>query len=936
MAFADFSIQAYCTQLLSCVISGDVPPVHANKIREYIDAHISRHNATYNQDDRHLFDELGAKLWNATTKYMRADQTQTTPGLPPLLRALSFLLLDTGQPKASPSASPKKALGIAVRILSTAIKAARSLLDAGFDHELCSQILSRAAHADAIFDELKQKASTIADDDFATAENARFDFLLLRTLSDHKRGHEGLAAMHIAASTQRLEAVATPAPAMVEKYADLTFEIGRALRKKNEQDNALEWLEKCCRALERIEEGVDPGLDELRTSAHHELVRALLGRGARADLDRAESVIDYMMMERQPTLAACVLKLDALAMRQLFPIHDFHRTIKTAMISVVLTDSTFKIIMHYIHKLSKHDSQLACQTLDSLTQLRLLEYGNLEWLEKTMINRLWLCSTNAQNMGQLEIMTQIFDEVYIGLGESFTADATYAAQALIWKCIETEASADRHKEAICWCRFALHSLFASSGEQSKSKLARKLANIALAYKDYAEARAALTAMPDSGRHELLTLYVAYKIGLREGDDDLATRSLDEVASDGGQTAMDILYACVLEAQQSGSRAHAITCLQTILYRLDKNGPGEKEQLPIVIRCTVRILVTELDGAEPVESARILNEIVQIMRVAGHNLSQYKGNDELIWMAKTSYNLALKYITVLDTTTVTEGLLDTCIMFTNRLVELTNTGEVTYRLCMCHFLYTAVLVVQARATDDVEHAKAIYGSVRQHVRHCQDALSNCTDDEKKSLSFQSAAAIRFDLEAIIALGAWEDLNAALDIAMRTITNETADLDTLADLVIVIHEQMIRASIDKTYHEKLPNVLQHIVNHSWRRDRSNMLKVARWIRCVFRMTLSVNTAMAMQCLEQAAAIAARVTSTARPGEQYPQTELEWLASTAFNHAVDLFCASEQQLEYRRWAEAALNLAKTAVLDKEFYEHMQRSFIRLTQAQQERDGS
>ena len=43
-------------------------------------------------------------------------------------------------------------------------------------------------------------------------------------------------------------------------------------------------------------------------------------------------------------------------------------------------------------------------------------------------------------------------------------------------------------------------------------------------------------------------------------------------------------------------------------------------------------------------------------------------------------------------------------------------------------------------------------------------------------------------------------------------------------------------------------------------------------------------------------------------YPAVELEWLATTAFNHAIDYYVQENDDM-CRKWAEKALNLAEWA---------------------------
>lgn len=61
-------------------------------------------------------------------------------------------------------------------------------------------------------------------------------------------------------------------------------------------------------------------------------------------------------------------------------------------------------------------------------------------------------------------------------------------------------------------------------------------------------------------------------------------------------------------------------------------------------------------------------------------------------------------------------------------------------------------------------------------------------------------------------------------------------------------------------------------------------------------------------------------------YPAEELEWLATTTFNKAVDFYCAS-QDVECRCWAEKALNIADSMADGGVLHELLQSKFMGLT---------
>ena len=120
------------------------------------------------------------------------------------------------------------------------------------------------------------------------------------------------------------------------------------------------------------------------------------------------------------------------------------------------------------------------------------------------------------------------------------------------------------------------------------------------------------------------------------------------------------------------------------------------------------------------------------------------------------------------------------------------------------------------------------------------------------------------------------------------------------------------------------LQQIINMNWQQSNSGTDKLSRWIRCLFSLALS-ETAIAEQLLDQAitiAEVARKVCgsnslkrspddltqihlSRLQQSKPYPPEEIEWLASTAFNRAIDFYCTS-QDAACRVWAGKALALS------------------------------
>jgi hypothetical protein len=111
-------------------------------------------------------------------------------------------------------------------------------------------------------------------------------------------------------------------------------------------------------------------------------------------------------------------------------------------------------------------------------------------------------------------------------------------------------------------------------------------------------------------------------------------------------------------------------------------------------------------------------------------------------------------------------------------------------------------------------------------------------------------------------------------------------------------------------------QGIVNALHFRSHSFHENLPRYFRCLFQLALKpttttsagppANTEVAESVLNRACVLA-RDTAQSATNQQplYPDDELEWLATTAFNQAVDFYLASRDK-DCQRWGQRAIELA------------------------------
>jgi hypothetical protein len=114
----------------------------------------------------------------------------------------------------------------------------------------------------------------------------------------------------------------------------------------------------------------------------------------------------------------------------------------------------------------------ACKALDELLRSRLIreEYG--PWIEKAVITRVWVNTSDPHTENALEQLQQNFDVLVHESNFLLSAPATHAAQTLLWKKVEAATGQGQEDAAEAWCRLCLHPLLEKAGSQNKVKVTR--------------------------------------------------------------------------------------------------------------------------------------------------------------------------------------------------------------------------------------------------------------------------------------------------------------------------------------------------------------------------------------------------------------------------------------------------------------------------------
>ncbi|EUC48226.1 hypothetical protein COCMIDRAFT_87783 [Bipolaris oryzae ATCC 44560] len=885
-------------------------------------------------------DRLGTELWNLAIKLRRdeadviiqsSDITANQKRTLSLLRAFSFLLLDS----AGGHDTKRRQRKNCIRLMKVALKAARVCIQ-GDELNIATKVLERAADYQ---DVLSQEGEDKRKEEKELADDLRAQYLAVRTTLAWRQDRMDTAE-HLFIKCKQL--MTTLAPATAEILADLLYEIGKGALAKRDYNLASRWLERAHDVFDGQDlEMLSPEVGELRLSIMQAIVQAYVKIKTPETQDKSWQMVRLMETDFGDKMGVLLLKLELLSETEKIDTIEFYNVLLRMIRTIVLSETNFKTLMHHIHKLNEHDNATAIKALDDLIDIRLFREENQQWIEKAIITRIWISTTRNSSENMLEQLQDRFDTVSQNLPTPISAPATHAAQTLLWKCVELAASQEKHKMAEAWCHMCLHPIFDKAGVQNQAKVSRKIIQCALARRDYEVARSAYARMTETGRDEPVTRYLMYKVSLQSGDTDYATECLDHICRSSARDAT-LLYACVMEAQRAGNKRQAINALRRVLDKYE-HGATTGIHLPALLRrSTTRMLQSELINDGKIDTT-ILDQLCKSFEAARDQAKASRTrpstlakelftNLEFEWFSKNSYNLSLKHCAEMPPAYLIR-LLDCCMEFIKLLKEKDDSNpssDLSLRLLFCEFLAACTWITLARAEDNVEQNAQQYLEVRKHSQNFRRAvpetMNGLGESAKADIISKHFQVVKLELEAALKLRKWDELDELFDQCW--VYKNPDHYETLADLTLVIHHCIVQAELDVKYQKKVLSVLQKIVNLVSRQPGSDMPRLSRWLRCLFSLSLPFDDESSLRYIDQVTHIAAtkqsvrRDTSTFRScrdedtvdladkmikeTECYPKTELEWLATTAFNRAIDYY-VQENDEKAKKWAEKAFVVAQ-----------------------------
>ncbi|EXF81759.1 hypothetical protein CFIO01_04807 [Colletotrichum fioriniae PJ7] len=726
-------------------------------------------------------------------------------------------------------------------------------------------------------------------------------------------------------------------PNSAEKMAEILFEIGKDLSKKEDFSMAVRWLERGYDIINAQDLSLlSRDAIELRLSICQALIHAMLGLGTPESSQKALDLVSYIESEIGEKPVVLLLRLELLQKTpaEVFDVEAYADILRRMVRSFNFSEAHFKLLVHHARKLHDKSPTLATSVVDGTLRGTIVSSGREEWVERLVLLRIWMETTQRDGMRAIEELMGALEGLQNNLNKPFGASTAVGALTLIWRKIEVNYNQGHFDFADGWCQIALQPLFQNGGPANLSRLGRKLILCALGRNDTERARQVFHGMSEVAQNEPMTRYLMYKAALRSSDQELATQCLERVALSAPGDP-NFLYACVLEAQQAGDKVCAMQAMKQLVEKCEFSETSPIH-LPALLRCNIRLAVSVVEsekGARERQSAveEVLVLFEEAVKAIQRDPRDKDGNrlftvKELDWFCQNAYNIGLKHSESWDVKHLIR-LYNSCLAIANHYPEdlpAEAASDLAFRTMFCDFIAAAALVSLARTEDNVEQQLQHYLIMRRHVVAYNAALEKQMSDGldnrlKSDLTAKLATLMVFDFEAAMALNKTGELGFIIRTAVTC--RDVNTLKAMGDIAL-------RGKLPGQ--GKQPNLLllfpildrheETVAYHELEKMKGDRL--AKYIRCMFHAVLPLDAALGQRLMKQAVDVARDSRKTQHP---FPAEELEWLVTVSFNQAVDAYNVRQDD-ECNTWADMALNLAHYADDGGELEKRVQENRIKL----------
>ncbi|CAJ2511272.1 Uu.00g068970.m01.CDS01 [Anthostomella pinea] len=703
-------------------------------------------------------DSAGLELWNWCTQLKRqyaSDASPTAIRFLVLVRVFSFQIFALAQWGDNNTA------GDLVRLQRLALKTGRFCI-ANSELEFADLALQKAAEYNGLLQKLQAK---LPAEELSACKRSEIECLTLRIALAWKDGKLAVAD-HLYENLEKSQKMLDPTSA--ETLIGSLLEIGKDLSVKKNFVLAVKWLERAYGLINRQELGqLSRDAVEMRLAISQALIQAYLNTDTADGFQKAENHVGYIQNEMGDSLVVLLLRLEILlhSPGEVFDSDSYASVLRRMIRTVDISESSFKLVVHHIRKLDDKSPGLACSVLDEFITSRILPAQRDEWVDKVVILRSHMAVTHRDTSEGIQALTAMFDQVETTTEKPLPAATALGVQILVWKKVDANFNQGQVDIAELWCRLLLHPVLQQSGPLNTAKISRKLLLCALQRNNLNGAAEVLHSMSDAARRDPMTMYLAYKLALINGDREMVLDSLHHI-SEASSKDQRYLYACCTEAQRANDKLCLLKALQHLYKRHDYTSMAVTH-VPALLRMIIRLDVTLLADKEQHEIDRhtLVDDICEVFEsvVTALKKSPRDGNDnklftvdELDWFSKNAYNLGLSNLTTWEAQHVVR-IQKCCLAIIAQYppdIPAQASKDISLRGMFCNFLAATTLIALARSEDNVELQLQRYLNMRNHIKDFDAALEaglrGLDEDIARDLQAKLSTLLVFDFEGAVCL------------------------------------------------------------------------------------------------------------------------------------------------------------------------------------------
>jgi hypothetical protein len=203
-------------------------------------------------------------------------------------------------------------------------------------------------------------------------------------------------------------------PFSAEQLADTLQDIGTNLSGKGDHEMALKWLRRAHALIngQELERLSTEGL-EIRMSIHHDLIQTLLATRSPERVQEADDLVSYVESEigDKPVVLHWKLEILQRSPGEIFDVDACASILRRMVRSLDLSDVALGFLLHNIKELRDRGSRLAIGLLDELLLTRLLPCGNMDWIGKTLVRRIWMGTMETEASDAATRLLQLLEQL---------------------------------------------------------------------------------------------------------------------------------------------------------------------------------------------------------------------------------------------------------------------------------------------------------------------------------------------------------------------------------------------------------------------------------------------------------------------------------------------------------------------------------------------